>query len=151
MATSGPDVFFRHWADRGEVLFLDARWCTSTFANIAGQAAGVAGFVLQVDINARLEQIAEIAPIESEKPLDDYGAARGYALRPRYACVAGEVIVGDVDGLAAGQGGALVLEQAIVQRCWLVEISLGAFLEREMAQIAVVAVQRYYRRFQNRG
>lgn len=141
MAAGGPDVLFGHGANGGQVLVLDRFRGAAAFAHVAGEAAGVAGLVFEVDVDAGVEQVAEIVPVEGEEALDDDDIAGLDVLGAGDAGVAGEIVVGNVDGLATGEGGALGEQEGVIKRGRFVEVRFGAGFEGEVGEVPVVAVE----------
>ena len=115
MAARGPDVLFGHGADGGQVLVLDRFRCAAAFADVAGEAAGIAGLVFEVDVDAGVEEVAEVVPVEGEEALDDDDIAGLDVLGAGDAGVAGEIVMGNVDGLTAGEGAALGEQEGVIE------------------------------------
>lgn len=62
-------------------MALDGFRCAVALANVAGETARVADFILEIDIDAEVQQTAEIVPVKREEAFDDDRRARLYGAR----------------------------------------------------------------------
>lgn len=138
----GPDVPLSHGADGGVVLIGDAFQGPAAVANVAGKAARKAGGVFEIDIDAGVEELPEFRPVKGKEAFYDDVGMRLDMLRAWAAGVAGEVVVGYIDGLAAEKLTAVGQEEFVIDGGGFVEIGFGADFEGKVCEVVVIAVER---------
>jgi hypothetical protein len=143
VSRGGDDVAVGHGSGGGFELLADAGFGTASFAHVAVDAAGEAEVVGGVDIDAEVVEGAERFVVEGEDTFDEEDLSGSDGLGAvGDAGVCGEVVEGTGDGLVIGQGGDVLDEEGVFEGVGMVEVLQGTIGGREMAEIAVVEVER---------
>lgn len=124
----------------------DGGFGAASFTDVAVDATGEAEVVRGVDVDAEIVESAQAGVVEGEDAFDDEDLGGEYGFGAvGDAGVGGEVVDGAGDGLVGGERGEVLDEQGVFEGVGVVEVLLGAVGGGQVAEIAVVEVERKQR------
>jgi hypothetical protein len=106
-------------------------------------AAGEADVVGCVDVDAEVVKRVECGVVEREDSFDENEATGNDGLEGSGdAGVVGEVVDGAVDGVAGGERADVLYEELACEGVGVVEVLLVARIQRKLAEVAVIEIER---------
>lgn len=137
------DELFRHRACCRLVLPADGLFGATALVGVAEDAAAEADIERCIHVDAESIHTAKSFVVEREDAFDDDNLRRLYRFRTvRHPGVACKVVYGTINRLTAQQRVEVFDEKRLFEGIGVVEVLLSASLERQIAEVAVVKVER---------
>lgn len=139
---AGKDEAFGHGLGEGSELLADAGLGAATLADVAVDATGETHRLGSLDEDGEIEEGAELGEVEGEDAFDDEdGSGVGALGTVGDAGVGAEVVGGEVDRAAFDEAVEVLQEEVDLEGVRVVEVACGAFGWRDVAEVAVEAVE----------